>query len=206
MKSMHNVLRDLFAATALVAAVAWHPIAQAQAGAPKAAAPQAKPAAGLTGPCEVKGENFRGKPFYEILFMKREANGGGKGNYFNSIGQTFDVSNEVIDARFRALNAETLKKEFGGDGVFFNGPRRFVANGFSGIGYDNCKPRVIGTIPFIPYGTFEVPSFDKFVSGPPVAYKVLVSKRTNTFTFKAGEQVHELITPEEPCTPCSVSP
>ena len=92
--------------------------------------------------------NFRGKAFYEILFMKREANGAGIGNYFNSIGHTYDVSNEVIDARFRALDAETLKKEFGIDGVLFNGPRRFVANGFTGIGYDDCKPRVIGTIPF----------------------------------------------------------
>ncbi len=46
------------------------------------------------------------------------------------------------------------------------------------------------------YGTFEVPSFEGFVSGPPVAYKVLVSKRNNTFAFNAGEVVHELITPE----------
>jgi hypothetical protein len=197
MKSIQNVLPAIFTTAALVAAVAWHPTAQAQATAQKAAAPQAEPAAaGLTGPCEVKGDSFRGKPFYEILFMNREANGGGIGNYFNSIGETFDVSNEVMDARFRALNAEKLKQEYGSDGVFFNGPRRFVANGFSGIGYDNCKPRVVGTISFIPYGTFVTPSFDKFVSGPPEAYKVLVSKRTNTFSFNAGEKVHELVTPE----------
>ncbi len=192
MKSIRNAVPAFFAATALVAAVAWHPAAQAQ----DLGQAQDKAAAGLTGPCDVKGKNFRGKPFYEILFMKREANGAGIGNYFNSIGHTYDVSNEVMDARFRALNAETLEKEFGVAGVFFNGPRRFVANGFTGIGYDNCKPRVIGTIPLIPYGTFEVPSFDKFISGQPPAYKVLVSKRTNTFSFKAGEQVHELVTPE----------
>jgi len=171
-----------------VATVAWYPTAQAQ--------DTAKPAAGLSDPFPVKSENFRGKPFYEILFMNREADGSGIGNYYNSIGNTFDVSDEVIDGRFRALNAETLKKKYGGDGVFFNGPRRFVANGVTGLAFDGGKERVIGTIPFRLYGTFEVPSFDKFVSGPPVAYHVLVSKRTNRFIFKAGEQVHELITPE----------
>lgn len=150
----------------------------------------------MTGPCEVKGENWRGKPFFEILFMNRNPNGSGVGNYFNSLGNKFDVSNEVVDARFRALNADTLKKEYGSDGVFFNGPRRFVANGFTGISYNNCGLRVIGEIPLYLYGTFEVPSFEEFVSGPPVAYKVLVSRRTNTFSFNAGEQVHELITPE----------
>jgi hypothetical protein len=150
----------------------------------------------LTDPFEVKGENWRGKPFYEILFMNRLADGSGIGNYFNSLGNSFDVPADVMDARFRALNADTLKKEYGGDGVFFNGPRRFVANGFTGVSYNGGKTRVMGTIPFFVYGTFEAPSFDAFVSGPPVAYKVLVSKRTNTFFFNAGEQVHELITPE----------
>jgi len=45
-------------------------------------------------------------------------------------------------------------------------------------------------------GTFEVPSFDKFVAGPPVAYKPLVSKRDSRMIFNAGETVYELITPE----------
>ena len=128
--------------------------------------------------------------------MNRQANGGGVGNYYNSIGNTFDASNKVMDSRFRALNAETLKKEYGSDGVFFNGPRRFVANGVTGLAFNGGMKRVIGTIPFNLYGTLEVPSFNKFVSGPPLAYKVLASKRTNTFYFKAGEQVHELITPK----------
>ena len=188
MKSIRNGLPAFLAAAALIAAMTWHPAAQAQA--------IAQSAAGLPDPCPVKGENWRGRAFYEILFMNRQANGGGIGNYFNSLGNTFDASNEVMDARFKALNAEALKKEYGSDGVFFNGPRRFVANGFTGMAFDGCRKRVIGTIPLYVYGTFEVPSFNEFVSGPPVAYKVLVSRRTNTFFFKAGEQVHELITPE----------
>ncbi len=198
MKSIQNVLRDFFAATALVAALAWHPAALAQTITPKSDAPQAKPAAGLTDPCEVKGSmDWRGKAFFEILFMNHDPKGpGGIGNYYNSIGNSFDVSNEVMDARFLALNPEKLKQEYGSDGVRFNGPRRFVANGFSGIAYDGCKKRVIGTIPFSLYGTFETPSYDAFMNGKEVPYRVLVSKRTNTFYFNAGEQVHELVTPE----------
>lgn len=194
MKNIRNVLRDSFAATALVAAVAWHPAAIPQ----KSDAPQAKPAAGLSDPCPIKGDrNFRGNPHYEILFMNREAKGpGGIGNYYNTIPSRFDASNEVMDARFRALDAEKLKKEYGSDGVRFNGPRRFVANGGDGLAFDGCKKRVIDSIPFTLYGTFETPSFEAFMTGKQPAYQVLVSKRTNTFYFNAGETVHELVTPE----------
>ncbi|MCP9849053.1 hypothetical protein [Cyanobium sp. Morenito 9A2] len=196
MKSIQNLLSAFLTTGVLATAVGWHPTAQAQATAQKAAAPPSTPPAGLSKPCPVKGENWRGKAFYEILFMNREANGGGIGNYYNSLGNSFDISNEVVDARFRSLQAESLKKEYGSDGVFFNGPRRFVANGFTAVSYNDCTKRAINTIPLYLYGTFEVPSFNEFVAGPPVAYKVLVSKRTNTFIFKAGEQVNELITPE----------
>jgi hypothetical protein len=160
--------------------------------------PQAKPAAGLGDPCEVKGgKNMRGSAFYEILFMKRDANGpGGIGNYYNSLGNGFEVSNEVVDARFLALDAEKLKKEYGSDGIRFNGPRRFVANSLSAMAFDGCKKRVIGAIPFFLYGTFEAPSFDAFMTGKQAPYHVLVSKRTNAFYFNAGEQVFELVTSE----------
>jgi len=190
MKSIQNVLRSIFAAAALVAAVAWHPAAQAQAK------PAAGPIVNLTDPCPINAENWRGKAFYEILFMFRQPNGGGIGNYFNSLSNALPAPNDEMDARFRALKAETLKKEFGGDGVFFNGPRRLVANTVTGTSWDGCKKRVIGTIPLNLDGTFEVPSFEKFVSGPPVAYKPLVSKRDSRMIFNAGETVYELITPE----------
>lgn len=155
-------------------------------------------AQGVGDPCEVKGtRNWRGNAFYEIVFMNRDAKGpGGHGNYYNSIGNSFDVSNEVMDARFRALDAEKLKKEYGSDGIRFNGPRRLVANGFSGVAFDGCKKRVIDSIPFSLYGTFEAPSFDAIIAGKEVPYHVLVSKRTTTFYFNAGEQVYELVTPE----------
>ena len=68
MKSIRNAVPAFFAATALVAAVAWHPAAQAQAK------PAAGPIVTLTDPCPINAENWRGKAFYEILFMFRQPN------------------------------------------------------------------------------------------------------------------------------------
>jgi hypothetical protein len=181
------------AGLALVAAVAFAPAAPAIAQT-AAAAP---PSAAMTRPCEVSGQNWRGRALYEVLFMNRVPGGpAGVGNYFNSLGNRFEESNELVDARFRALNAEALRRQFGSDGVFFNGPRRFVANGFTGVAYNDCGLRVMNSIPFFLYGTFEVPDLEAFVSSSPPAYRVLVSRRTSAFIFNAGEQVHELVTPE----------
>jgi len=94
---------------------------------------------GLKDPCPIKIENWRGKAFYEILFMNRLPNGSGVGYYYNSLGNDLEASNDVMDARFRALNANTLKNEYGSDGVLFNGPRRLVANGITGMAWDGCK-------------------------------------------------------------------
>ena len=151
---------------------------------------------GLKDPCPIQMENWRGKAFYEILFMNREANGSGVGYYYNSLGNDLEASNDVMDARFRALNADALKKKYGSDGVLFNGPRRLVANGITGMAWDGCKKRVIATIPLRVLGIFETPDLSKAVSGKLPSYKVLVSKRSNTFSFNAGETVQELITPE----------
>jgi hypothetical protein len=151
---------------------------------------------GVTNPCPIKIENWRGKAFYEILFMNREANGSGIGYYYNSLGKSLDAPNDIMDARFRALNADTLKKEYGSDGVLFNGPRRLVANSITGMAWDGCKERVIATIPLRVLGIFETPDLSKVASGTLPFYKVLISKRSNTFTFNAGETVYELITPE----------
>jgi hypothetical protein len=161
------------------------------------AAPSPKPAAGLQNPFEVRGENWRGKPHYEVLLMNRNASGpGGAGNYYNSLGLSFDVSNEEMDARFRALDPEKLKKEFGCDAVRFNGPRRFVANRFSAMAFDGGKKTLLGPIPMFLYGTFVVPDFDAFIAGKQTPYRETVSKRTTTFYFNAGEEVYDLISPQ----------
>ena len=151
---------------------------------------------GVTDPCPIKIENWRGKAFYEILFMNRQANGSGIGYYYNSLGKDLEAPNDVMDARFRGLNADTLKKKYGSDGILFNGPRRLVANGITGMAWDNCKERVIATIPFRVLGIFETPDLSKALSGKLPSYTVLTSKRSNTFIFNAGETVYELVTPE----------
>jgi hypothetical protein len=182
-----NIWAACLTAAALVAAGA--------ATAQTAAAPPPAPA--MTQPCEVRGQNWRGRPFFEVLFMNRVPGGpAGIGNYFNSLGNKFELPDAALDARFRALNAEELRREYGSDGIFFNGPRRFVANGFTGDSFNDCRLRVMNSIPFYLYGTFEVPNLETFISSAPPAYRVLVSRRTGNFTFNAGEQVHELVTPE----------
>jgi hypothetical protein len=151
----------------------------------------------LKDPVQVEIENWRGRAFYEILFLNRQADGSGAGVYHNSLGLDLEASDEVMDARFRALEADTLMKTYGGDGVIFNGPRRLVANSITGIiAWDGGKETVIGTIPFRVLGLFETPDLDKAATGEMPAYHVLTSKRTNSFRFNAGETVYELITPE----------
>jgi hypothetical protein len=175
-------------------------LALALAFAQQAVAQQSKPATLLPAPCPVevvKGDNWRGKPHYEVLFMNRDAKGpGGSGNYYNSLGQSFTASNAEMDARFRAIDPVKLKKEYGSDGIRFNGPRRFMANGYSGLAFDGCKQRVFDSIPMFLYGTFFVPDFDAFIIGKVITYRETVSKRTSTFYYNAGEQVYELITPK----------
>lgn len=191
MKASKAVSPCFLAAAALAAVVAFHPTPQAIAQTAPA------PVSALTDPCEVKALNWRGQAFYEVLFMNRVPGGpAGIGHYFNTIGNRFEAPANVTDARFRALNAEALRREFGSDGVFFNGPRRFVANGVTGISYNNCALRMMNDLAFYLYGTFEVPNLEALISRAPPPYHVLVSKRTNTFVFNAGEQVHDLITPE----------
>ncbi|WP_296494041.1 hypothetical protein, partial [Rhodoferax sp.] len=125
----------------------------------------------LKDPVQIEVENWRGKAFYEILFMNRQADGSGVGFYHNSLGLDLEASNEVMDARFRALDADTLKKEYGGDGVIFNGPRRLVANSITGISALNGGEKtVMGTISFRVLGVFETPDLAKAAAGEPPAY------------------------------------
>lgn len=151
---------------------------------------------GLNDPCPLKIENWRGKAFYEILFMNRKADGSGVGYYYNSLGKDLEAPNDVMDARFRALNANVLKKEYGSDGVLFNGPRRLVANSTNLMAWNGCKERVIASIPLRVLGVFEAPDLSKALSGGLPPYKVLVSKRSSVIIFNAGETVYELVSPE----------
>jgi hypothetical protein len=145
----------------------------------------------------VSGDNWHAKHHAEVLIMNRDADGpGGAGNYYNSLGVADDVSDEEFDARFRALDPENLRKEYGGDAVRFNGPRRFLADRFTAEAFDGGKLSMLGPIPMHLYGTFVVPDFDAFIAGKQTPYVETVSRRTTTWFFEAGAEVYELVSPE----------
>lgn len=129
--------------------------------------------------------------------MRKDPDGpGGAGNYYNSLGVVDDVSDEEFDARFRALDPETLRQEYGGDAVRFNGPRRFLGDRFTAAAFDGGKRSMLGPIPMYLYGTFVVPDLGAFASGKQTPYRETVSRRTTTWFFDAGTEVYELVSPE----------
>jgi len=145
----------------------------------------------------ISGDNMHGKHHAEVLIMKKDADGpGGAGNYYNSLGVVDDVPDEEFDAHFRALDPEKLKKEYGGDAVRFNGPRRFLADRFTAEAFDGGKLSMLGPIPMYLYGLFVVPNFDAFIAGKQTPYVETVSRRTTTWFFEAGSEVYELVSPE----------
>lgn len=145
----------------------------------------------------VSGDNMHGKHHCEVLIMNRAAEGpGGAGSYYNSLGVVDDVPDEEFDARFRALDPEKLRQEYGGDAVRFNGPRRFLADRFTAEAFDGGKLSMVGPIPMYLYGTFMAPNFEAFIAGKQTPYVETVSKRTTTWFFDAGAEVYELVSPE----------
>lgn len=149
------------------------------------------------GSVRVSGENMRGKHHAEVLIMKKDADGpGGAGNYFNSLGVVDDVPDEEFDAQFRALDPEELKKEYGGDAIRFNGPRRFLGDRFTAEAFAGGQQSMLGPIPMYLYGLFVVPDFDAFIAGKQTPYQDTVSRRTTTWFFDAGAEVYELVSPE----------
>ena len=149
------------------------------------------------GAVEVSGESTRGWHHAEVLIMTRDAEGpGGSGIYFNSLGVVDDVPDEEFDARFRALDPVALQKEYGGDGVRFNGPRRFLGDRFTGVAFGHGKQSMLGPIPMYLYGVFTAPSFDGFMSGKQVPYVETPSRRSTTWFWNAGSEVYELVSPE----------
>jgi hypothetical protein len=149
-----------------------------------------------SGSVTVSGEDMHGKHHAEVLIMNRDADGpGGSGNYYNSLGVVDDVPDEEFDARFRALDPEALRQEYGGDATRFNGPRRFLADRMTGEAFDGGKLSMLGPIPMYVYGVFVVPDFDAFVAGKQVPYHETVSRRTTTWFFDAGTEVYELVSP-----------
>lgn len=145
----------------------------------------------------VSGDNMHARPHCEVLIMNRDADGpGGSGHYYNSLGVVEEIPDEEFDARFRALDPEQLRQEYGGDAVRFNGPRRFLADRFTAEAFDGGKLSMLGPIPMYLYGTFVAPDFDAFIAGKQTPYVETVSRRSTTWFFEAGSEVYELISPE----------
>lgn len=141
---------------------------------------------------------MHGKHHAEVLVMNRDADGpGGSGNYYNSLCVVDDVPDEEFDARFRALDPAELQKEYGGDAIRFNGPRRWLTDRVTGLAMDGGKQSMLGPIPMYLYGTFVVPDFDAFIAGKQTPYQETVSKRTTTYVFNAGAEVYELVDPDD---------
>ena len=146
---------------------------------------------------DVSGDHMRGMHHAEILIMNRDADGpGGSGNYYNSLGVVDDVPDDEFDARFRALDPAELQKEYGGDAVRFNGPRRFLADRFTAQAFDGGTPSMVGPMPMHLYGTFVAPNFDAFIAGKQTPYVETASRRTTTWFFEPGSEVYELVSPE----------
>lgn len=145
----------------------------------------------------VSGEAMHGAHHAEVLVMNRDADGpGGSGHYYNSLGVVDDVPDEEFDARFRALDPVELQKEYGGDAIRFNGPRRWLTDRVTALAMDGGKQSMLGPIPMYLYGTFVVPDFDAFIAGKQTPYQETVSKRTTTYVFNAGTEVYELVAPD----------
>lgn len=95
----------------------------------------------------ITGENMRAKHHAEVLIMKSDPDGpGGAGNYFNSLGVVDDVPDADLDARFRALDPDALRKEHGGDAIRYNGPRRFLADRFTPEAFDEGTMTSVGSL------------------------------------------------------------
>ncbi len=149
------------------------------------------------GAVQLSGENSRGIHHAEVLIMTRDSKGpGGSCVYYNSLGIVDDVPDEEFDARFRALDSVALQKEYGGDGVRFNGPRRFLADRFNVMTFEKGKQFMLGPIPMHVGGVFTAPDYDAFLSGKQVPYVESASKRTTTWFWNAGSEVYELVSPE----------
>lgn len=145
----------------------------------------------------VSGESMHGQHHAEVLVMNRDADGrGGSGHYYNSLGIVDDVPDDEFDASFRALDPADLQKQYGGDAIRFNGPRRWLTDRFTATAMDGGKRSMLGPIPMYLYGTFVVPDFDAFIAGKQAPYQETVSKRTTTYVFNAGAEVYELVAPD----------
>ena len=135
--------------------------------------------------------DLRGKPHAEVVIIKRDAQGlGAVGICYN----TLSLPGPVSDEQFRALDASALKAEFGGDGIWLNGPRRAQMDEASAEVLDGGEVTSVGGIPMQTVAKVRVPDVRMFAGKRP-AYTDTEVERSTTWVFRAGWPVHELIAP-----------
>lgn len=135
--------------------------------------------------------NLRGKGHAEVVIIKKDAQGpGAVGICYNNLG----LPDKLSDERFRALDPDALKAEFGGDGVWMNGPRRAQMDEATAEILDGGRVTSVGGIPMQIVAKVRVPDIRLFAGTRP-QYAETEVERTTTWVFKAGKPVHELVAP-----------
>ena len=139
----------------------------------------------------VRLRDLRGKPHAEVVIIKRDTEGlGAVGICYN----TLSLPDRLSDEQFRALDADALKAEFGGDGIWLNGPRRAQMDEASAEVLDGGRVTPVGGIPMQIVAKVRIPDVRMFAGRRP-AYVETEVERTTIWVFRAGSPVHELIAP-----------
>ena len=139
----------------------------------------------------VRLRDLRGKPHAEVVIIKRDTEGlGAVGICYN----TLSLPDRLSDEQFRALDADALKAEFGGDGIWLNGPRRAQMDEASAEVLDSGRITSVGGIPMQTVAKVRVPDVRMFAGKRP-AYTDTEVERSTTWVFRAGWPVHELVAP-----------
>lgn len=137
-------------------------------------------------------QDLRGKPHAEVVIIKRDTEGSGAvGICYNTLG----LPDPLSDEQFRALDAGALKAEFGGDGIWMNGPRRAQMDEASAEILDAGRVTSVGGIPMQIVARVRIPDVRMFAGKRPT-YAEAEVERSTTWVFHAGQPVHELIAPD----------
>jgi len=136
--------------------------------------------------------DLRGKPHAEVVIIKRDTEGlGAVGICYN----TLSLPDRLSDEQFRGLDPDALKAEFGGDGIWMNGPRRAQMDEASAEVLDGGQVTSVGGIPMQIVAKVRIPDVRMFAGTRP-AYAETEVERSTTWVFYAGQPVHELIAPD----------
>ena len=135
--------------------------------------------------------DLRGKPHAEVVIIKLDTEGlGAVGICYN----TLSLPDPLSDEQFRALNPDALKAEFGGDGIWLNGPRRAQMDEASAEILDDGRVTSLGGIQMQTVAKVRIPDVRMFAGKRP-AYTETEVERSTTWIFHAGQPVHELVAP-----------